>query len=688
MRSACWLTKYWIEDAGALRCRLGIRLAIPGNRSDYEGMKITSPPLDPSNHPRTKFRRETWETATLTLLIATAWVIAWAIGEVIYGLTVRVILWAIGGTDAIGDAITLPIGSKDQSAVIIWTLALAIGGVIGLALSGLLTGWALHVVELPIQWHKIFVLAVGWAIAFFISWAIAGAIGKAIADAETVHSLSDASRTIWSISRVCAGAISLAIGGLFVGGILHVAEPSIRWHKIFILVVGWVIAWVISLIVVWAVGEATSFVFHVTAQSVTNVGPLPVGAASSSVITARSGETIVKAIAAVIPSAIGGAIGGLVTGWALPVAEPPIRRRQIFFLAAGWAMAVAFPAAMSTVSAIPGIPGACAGAIGGLVTGWVLRIAKPSIHWQLILWLAAGWAIIDVASVIIGGTMFAVISGAIRGLVTGWALRIVEPSFQPRQMFLLVGGWAIAWVVAWAMGGAGGKAVDWTIALAIAVAIAVAIHGLVTEWASRIAEPLIQRWQIFFLAVGLAIAWLFIWDDGMYEPLAVAIAWALYWAMPVATNLAIGGVITGWVIRIVEPSIQPTQVSLLVVGWIIAWSIGWIAAFIVAIIDVAIAVAIDEAIGRAIVGGICGLVTGLALPVADPPFKWRQVVLLAAGCATIWVIVGAMGVGIDDSFMSVAFAWAIAGAIIGRHTLLCINEARVGCAEVRSASVE
>ena len=122
--------------------------------------------------------------------------------------------------------------------------------------------------------------------------------------------------------------------------------------------------------------------------------------------------------------AVGGTVGGLVTGYALRLAEPSFRWRQITLVAIGWAVGEAVDGAVSgaligtvdkaVVWAFGGfVGGFVGGAVGGMVTGYALHLAEPSFRWRQITLVAVGWAV----SAAVGGAVSAAVGGAFGNVV-------------------------------------------------------------------------------------------------------------------------------------------------------------------------------------------------------------------------------------------------------------------------------
>lgn len=231
----------------------------------------------------------------------------------------------------------------------------------------------------------------------------------------------------------------------------------------------------------------------------------------------------VAAIGGAAGWAIGVAIGGLITGHVLRLAEPSLQWKEVAIVAIGGAIggAVILFIGLAIFTAIEGSDegidvvdaainlrplwyGAVYAAIGGLITGYTLHRAKPSIHSKEIALVAiswvlgatiGGWAASGLISwfsgeVLIGdysGSPLAdvdvavggAVDGAIGGLITGYALRLAEPLFQWKQVAIMAVSWALGWAIAAAICGA---TIDLAPYGALGDAIGGAVGGNVIFW--------------------------------------------------------------------------------------------------------------------------------------------------------------------------------------------------------------
>ena len=109
-----------------------------------------------------------------------------------------------------------------------------------------------------------------------------------------------------------------------------------------------------------------------------------------------------------------GAVGGVITGLVLRWAEPAIKWRQIAVMALGWIIgwvsAWVICEAIYELFAWP-IGWGIGGAMGGAVTGLILKRAAPAIRRKQVIAVAFGWALGEA----IGGTLDVVIGGPFYG---------------------------------------------------------------------------------------------------------------------------------------------------------------------------------------------------------------------------------------------------------------------------------
>lgn len=123
---------------------------------------------------------------------------------------------------------------------------------------------------------------------------------------------------------------------------------------------------------------------------------------------------------------------------AAPVAKH--RRSTITLTALGWAFA--WLVAGIIVQSGSGAPARCiglgiGGAMGGFVTGLLLRRERPALGWGHVLLMAVGW-------LFGGGFTWLIVGGAIGGFATGLILRRKVPTIAWKRVFLIALGWAIS----------------------------------------------------------------------------------------------------------------------------------------------------------------------------------------------------------------------------------------------------
>jgi hypothetical protein len=114
------------------------------------------------------------------------------------------------------------------------------------------------------------------------------------------------------------------------------------------------------------------------------------------------------------------AIGGLITGLVLRRTERSIRWTQIVLIGIGWAIGMSISGGVYDAVG-EAIGGGIRGAVGGLITGLVLRQRESSIQWTQILLIGTGWAIGMAIGDVFGDIAYEALNGAIAGSI-GWAI--------------------------------------------------------------------------------------------------------------------------------------------------------------------------------------------------------------------------------------------------------------------------
>ena len=253
--------------------------------------------------------------------------------------------------------------------------------------------------------------------------------------------------------------------------------------------------------------------------------------------------------------------------------------------------------ATSSASLILALFGAFIGALGGLLTGWIVRRAAPTWSGISLRWIAAGWAV-------------------------AWAIGL--------GMIPLVGGTAtrdtVAMAVAFstsAIGGIGGGVTFWQIARAqgapasgaAAFATQVRSTSLAPEdaaWWKPIAI-IIGGWSIGWI-IGLALAMTA--ADGNSSILALVFGWG-------ATGFA-----TGLIWRRATRTRRWRQVILLTLGWPAILYIGLSQTFSAGPQGVALALSV----------GVTWAVNAvIALPLVQLRFWWPALIVGAGSCVA-WIV--------------------------------------------------
>lgn len=401
-------------------------------------------------------------------------------------------------------------------------------------------------VESPdIRWLSILLLAVGWIVGQTIIMLVTSPI---------VDSLGRIAG--WAAN----GAIGAAIAGLFTGLALRLATPTFRWKHILVVMLGWVI----------------------------------VIAAAESVLQFLGIYSDRRMLWAVLWG-IGWALGGLVTGLALRWAIRSVRWSQILVMAVGWGIASAVGGAISRSMVGPNIAHIAeligephgwtvasgllwavkwgtTGAIGGWVTGLVLRQEVLSARWRQVLAISGGAAIVLAAGtwlrvsplieIDITSTMRTIIALALTWAVGGLVAGLVWRPVQGVPILVLVAGWAVGGAIAGTVFSLTGElfsAVDapllrnvsWDISRALGWAVGAGIGGV----AIGLARPGWRRQALAigggWLAGGLTgglLAWLFVGDIAEAFDMSVAadvtrnIVWPIAWGL---SGLIAGAIASG-----------------------------------------------------------------------------------------------------------------------------------------------
>lgn len=128
-----------------------------------------------------------------------------------------------------------------------------------------------------------------------------------------------------------------------------------------------------------------------------------------------------------------GAIGGLITGLVLRRTDPPSPWKQVPVVTLGWGMGWAIAGAIRPTW---GIAGAIAGLVGGLITALTLKWTQPSIQGKHIALVTLGWGL----GWALGGAIHQAVFEAIREtdfFFIGWVLRAGIAG--------IIGSWVMFW---------------------------------------------------------------------------------------------------------------------------------------------------------------------------------------------------------------------------------------------------
>lgn len=171
----------------------------------------------------------------------------------------------------------------------------------------------------------------------------------------------------------------------------------------------------------------------------------------------------------------------------------------ILWTTVGWAFCSAIYWVISEIygweSTQAGIVNTLLWAIGGLITGILLRWTDLSFRWNRILMIAIGWPVAMFIGANVSMNIYdtwdkpinGLIRGIIGGLVTALALQQSNQSIHWRQIFLITIGWTVGSVISWVIGDIIYDAYDlgtylWAIPGALTGAITGAIGSLVMYW--------------------------------------------------------------------------------------------------------------------------------------------------------------------------------------------------------------
>jgi len=171
--------------------------------------------------------------------------------------------------------------------------------------------------------------------------------------------------------------------------------------------------------------------------------------------------------------AIGGALGGLLTGWALQRANPSVGWKQGLAAALrfgaswliGWIAAWAFVGL--TVDRLGGLAEGITNAFGTGALG-----ARVSQFWR------SGWGM--------AGIVAGIVAGGLSGFLVGRLMRQAEPPLSRRLFAVLVIGLPVCWPLGWVLGAFLGAAIAGPRAAAIVGGIGAGACGLLPfSWLAR-----------------------------------------------------------------------------------------------------------------------------------------------------------------------------------------------------------
>lgn len=159
--------------------------------------------------------------------------------------------------------------------------------------------------------------------------------------------------------------------------------------------------------------------------------------------TLEAEQPLLTRIRAGVPAAMRGSLWLTILGWAL-------------VWACGWVVGEA----TGWSGDVYGSAWIMIGALGGLITGLALRLVEPSIRWQQVFLVSAGWAVSMLISGSLSEALYSTddvalngtIRGLVGGLITGFILQQTEFTIGWKQIVLITVGWVIGWTIGQALG--------------------------------------------------------------------------------------------------------------------------------------------------------------------------------------------------------------------------------------------
>ena len=278
---------------------------------------------------------------------------------------------------------------------------------------------------------------------------------------------------------------------------------------------------------------------------------------------------------------------------------------------------------------------------------WLVLHTRVTRRWQMMLALAASWEAASRLTILLDfityGTSQSVPSRP--GYV--WLITLpnivgLAPAFEVAIIFAL--GLGFSFLFARTLGA---KWVPGDLLKPPPVAPPTLMVGL------QHVRKLFREGSFLLITVGWGISWVIGPDislDDIYRLLRQgSIDYVTCGAISGAIVGTMVGLITGLALRRTEPSFQWKQVLTVAIGWAVGWAVGWAIGWAIGWNSNEFQAQVYRAgiigywpIHGAIAGAIGGLITGLALRWTEPSLQWKQVVLVAIGCAIGWAISGAI----------------------------------------------